>query len=351
MNPSGSSSEGQRSRASQLGLTFSEHIAYLERSFPEATGEFSSLMQEIMLAGKIISGKVRRAGLVLEMGRTGRINVQGEEVQFLDEFSNETLVRMTTPGGRVCVLASEEAEEAIPVPTPYGHGQYALAFDPLDGSSNIEVNVSTGTIFSIHRRVSPDGPGTAADLLQRGRDLVAAGYLLYGSSTMLVYAAQGCGAFGFTLDPAVGEFLLSHPDMTIPENGTVYSTNEGRSEFWPARDQRIVSALRGSSNPSGKPLNARYVGSLVADFHRNLVQGGIYLYPPTTDHPDGKLRLLFEAAPLGFICEAAGGKASTGTEQIGDLVPTSLHQRVPLFIGSRREVEFVEQTYRDDPPR
>ena len=343
--------EHNRSRASQTGLTFSEHIAYLERSFPEATGEFSALMQEIMLAGKIISGKVRRAGLVLEMGRTGRVNVQGEDVQYLDEFSNETIVRMTTPGGHVCILASEEVEGPIPVPAPYAHGRYALAFDPLDGSSNIEVNVSTGTIFSIHRRVSADGPGTESDLLQRGCDLIAAGYLLYGSSTMLVYAAQGCGAFGFTLDPAVGEFLLSHPEIATPEAGSVYSANEGRTELWPERDRRIVSALRGSSNPSGKPLNARYVGSLVADFHRNLMQGGVYLYPPTSDHPQGKLRLLFEAAPLAFICEAAGGKASTGTERIADIVPDSLHQRVPLFIGSAREVDFIEQIYRDDPPR
>ncbi|MCA9726257.1 MAG: class 1 fructose-bisphosphatase [Candidatus Eisenbacteria bacterium] len=337
-------------RASQIGLTFAEHIAYLERAFPDATGEFSALMQEIMVAGKIISGKVRRAGLVLEMGRTGRVNVQGEEVQYLDEFSNETLVRMTTPGGQLCILASEESAEPIEVPPPYAHGRYAMAFDPLDGSSNIEVNVATGTIFSVHRRRSVDGPGTLQDLLQPGRDLVAAGYLIYGSSTMLVYAARQCGVFGFTLDPSIGEFLLSHPNLRIPENGGIYSVNEGHTDEWDDRDRGIVRAFRSRANPSGRALNARYVGSLVTDFHRNLLQGGIYLYPATASHPDGKLRLLYEAAPLGFLCEAAGGLATTGTTRIAEVTPEVLHQRVPLFIGSRREVAFVESVYQNEWP-
>lgn len=338
--------EASRVMAGEVGLTFSEHIAFLERSFPDATGEFTTLMREIMLAGKIISSKVRRAGLVLEMGRTGRKNIQGEDVQFLDDFAHQTMLRTLAPSGTVCVMASEEAEETIPIPEPFGTGKYAVAFDPLDGSSNVDVNVSTGTIFSIYERVTESGPGTLSDFLQSGSHMVGAGYLIYGSSTMLVYAAKGCHAYGFTLDPAVGEFLLSHPEIRTPVDGTTYSANEGYTELWNERDRTAVAAFRSPHNPAGAPLTARYVGSLVADFHRNLLVGGIFLYPGTKKHPEGKLRLLYEAAPLAFVCEAAGGIATTGVERILDIEPRSLHQRVPLVIGSKREVEFVMAAHR-----
>lgn len=340
-------SEATRAQAGEVGLTFSEHIAFLERSFSDASGEFTTLMREIMLAGKIISSKVRRAGLVLEMGRTGRTNIQDEEVQFLDDFAQQTMVRTLAPSGTVCVMGSEEVEGTIPIPAPFGTGKYAVAFDPLDGSSNVDVNVSTGTIFSIYERVTPDGPGTLEDLLQPGSRIVGAGYLLYGSSTMLVYAAKGCHTYGFTLDPAVGEFLLSHPEIRTPEEGTTYSANEGYTELWSERDRRTIAALRSGHNPSGAPLTARYVGSFVADFHRNLIVGGVFLYPGTRKHPEGKLRLLYEAAPLAFVCEASGGLASTGRERILDIQPQSLHHRVPLVIGSRREVEFVQAAHRE----
>ena len=327
------------------GHSFSEHIHHLEGQFPSASGNFRGLMQEIMFAGKVISSHVRRAGLVHEMGRTGEINVQGEEVQHLDEYANSAIQRIVGRSGYVCAMSSEEDADVVPVPPGFPCGKYTLTVDPLDGSSNIDVNVSTGTIFSIHERVSPSGPGLAEDLLQPGHRQVAAGYILYGSSTMLIYAARDAGAHGFTLDPTIGEFLLSHPNLTMPSEAEQYSVNEGHSQSWSKRDREIVEAFKDGSGPAAKPLSARYIGSLVADFHRSLLVGGIYLYPGTAAKPNGKLRLLSEASPLAFIAEAAGGMAIAGPDRILDLQPTELHQRVPLIIGARQEVEFARSKY------
>ena len=331
-----------------IGLTFPEHIGNLQKAFPQATGELSGVMGEIMLAGKIISSKVRRAGLVHEMGLTGRINVQGEQVQYLDEFSNETILRMLGTSGHVCVMASEENTGPVAVAPGYPNGKYVVTIDPLDGSTNVDVNVSTGTIFSVHKRITPSGPGTLEDLLQPGHRQVAAGYILYGSSTIMVYAARGCGVYGFTLDPTIGEFLLSHPNIRIPQQSAVYSVNEGNTASWFERDRALIRILRDGRGPGGFPLTSRYVGSLVADFHRNLIRGGIFCYPGTPLKPNGKLRLLYECAPLAFVVEAAGGMATNGPDRILDLIPTDLHQRVPLYIGSRAEVEYVVEIFRQD---
>jgi len=336
-------------RADQrIGMTFSQHVAEMQRGFPKASGDLTYLLHELMVSAKIISREVRKAGLVDALGLTGKINVQGEEVQVLDDFANETIIRNVGHTGRLCVMFSEENEDVIPIAAGYPTGKYVLTFDPLDGSSNIDANVSIGTIFSVHRRISPDGPGTRADILQKGSRQVAAGYVIYGSSTILVYTTGQDGVHGFTLDPSVGEFLLSHPDMRIPEVGRIYSVNEGNSGDWCARDRALVERFKGRDNPAGKPYTARYVGSLVADFHRNLLYGGIFLYPPDRKCPNGKLRLLSEAAPLSFICEAAGGRSTTGAGRILDMEPgDDLHQRVPLILGSPREVDFVESFYRE----
>lgn len=326
------------------GLTFTQHVTEAQDEHPEASGEFTALLQEIMLAAKIISREVRQAGLADALGLTGRVNVQGEEVQVLDEFAHQTIIRSVHHGGHLCAMSSEEEEDLIEIPDRYPRGRYVLTFDPLDGSSNIDANVSIGTIFSIHRRRTPEGPGRIEDLLQPGRAQVAAGYVIYGPSTVLVYTT-GRRVYGFTLDPSVGEFLLSYPDIRTPERGGIFSVNEGHATTWGARDRAIVEDFKSGRAPGGKPYNGRYVGSLVADFHRNLLYGGIFLYPPTAKHPDGKLRLLSEAAPLSFVAEAAGGLGSSGAQRIGDIEPTSLHQRVPLYIGSRADVEFVEASF------
>jgi fructose-1,6-bisphosphatase I len=337
--------------AQEVGSTFTQHIAGRQREFPEATGGLSTLLQQLMVSAKIISREVRKAGLVDALGLTGKVNVQGEEVQFLDDFANHTIIRNVSHIGEVCVMSSEENAETIGIPRRYPCGKYALTFDPLDGSSNIDANVSIGTIFSIHRRLTPDGPGGPEDVLQAGHRQVAAGYVIYGSSTILVYSTGKGGVFGFTLDPTVGEFLLSHPFLRIPEKGAIYSVNEGNTANWSERNRRLIERFKGTDNAAGRPYTSRYVGSLVADFHRNLLYGGIFLYPPDKKSPSGKLRLLSEAAPLSFICEAAGGKSITGLGQrVLDVEPNGdLHQRVPLIIGSPREVDFVERFYRENP--
>lgn len=271
----------------------------------------------------------------------GRTNVQGEQQQKLDVLANETIKHAFGATGRVCVMASEEEDDAIPTPAEYQPGKYVLLFDPLDGSSNIDVNVSIGTIFSIHRRVTPNGPGILKDLLQPGRNQVAAGYIIYGSSTVMIYTS-GRGAHGFTLDPTIGEFRLLNPDIKTATVGKYYSVNESNYPRWTAGYRRAVDALKGvDSKRKGK--NARYIGSLVADFHRNLVAGGVFLYPSDTKSPKGKLRLLYECAPLAFIAEQAGGAASDGKRRILDIVPTELHQRTPLVIGSKDDVALVER--------
>jgi fructose-1,6-bisphosphatase I len=324
----------------ELGWTLDRHILERQRKIPGASGDFTGLFQAIALAGRVIASKVQKAGLADVLGATGAVNVQGETVQKLDDLANNVLVRCVEAGGHVCVMASEENDEIIPIPAGYPHGKYVLMFDPLDGSSNIDVNISIGTIFSIHRRVTESGPGTAADCLQAGSKQVAAGYVIYGSSTMLVYTT-GDGVHGFTLDPLVGEFFLSHENIKIPASAPTYSINEGNQSRWEPGVRAWVDAVKGKGGIGGKPYGQRYVGTLVADFHRTLLRGGIFAYPGDTKSPEGKLRLLYEAAPMAFIAEAAGGAASTGKKRILDVEPTGLHMRVPLFIGSKDEVALA----------
>jgi len=332
-----------RSQSPTSVITIERFIMEQERLHPEATGELSNLLYDLCLAAKIISRQVRRAGLTDILGEFGAINVQGEVQQKLDVFANETVRHSVEHTGRVCVVASEEDEHPIPVPIREDRrgGKYVLMYDPLDGSTNIGVNVSIGTIFSIHRRrVTKKGPGSLADCLQKGRAQVAAGYILYGSSTMLVYTT-GQGVHGFTLDPTIGEFLLSHPDIRSPDVGTYYSVNESHWNKWAPGVQRVVGAFKNGDNGRVEAKNARYIGSLVADIHRNLMSGGVFLYPADTNAPQGKLRLLYEAAPLAFVVEQAGGAAIDGERDILDIQPTALHQRTPLIIGSKQDVAFA----------
>lgn len=300
------------------------------------------MLYDIALAAKVISGYVRRAGLVDILGTVGRRNVQGEEQQKLDVIANETMKQAISFTRRVCVMASEEDETPVPIESNGGAPKYVLLYDPLDGSSNIDVNVSIGTIFSIHRRVSAKGPGTLADCLQPGRHQVAAGYVIYGSSTVLVYTA-GDGVHVFTLDPTIGEFRLHHANIRTPPVGKFYSINESYWNRWTEGYRRVVRAFKGEEGGEHRK-NARYIGSLVADFHRNLLAGGVFLYPGDRKAPQGKLRLLYEAAPLAFIAEQAGGAATDGVRPILDVEPTALHQRTPLVIGSAEDVAFVMRT-------
>lgn len=328
--------------------TIERFILDQEDRYPEATGELSNLLYDICLAAKIIAASIRRAGLVNILGASGSQNVQGEEQQKLDIFANETLKNCLKHTGRVCVMGSEEDDDIIPVPPEYPVGKYAVLFDPLDGSSNIDVNSAVGTIFSIHRRISMHGRGNAADVLQPGCQQVAAGYVMYGSSTMLVYTT-GQGAHGFTLDPTIGEFLLSHPRIVTPRVGKYYSVNESNFPRWGKGVQAAVRGLKGDLTEGLNgvtPKNSRYIGSLVGDFHRNLISGGIFLYPADTKNPDGKLRLLYEASPMAFIAEQAEGSATDGVNRILDIMPEKLHQRTPLVIGSREDVGFVADTLR-----
>jgi fructose-1,6-bisphosphatase I len=319
-------------------VTVARHIVEQERRFPKATGEFSDLLSDILIAAKIIHREVSKAGLLDILGKTGDTNVQGEEVMKLDDFANKTLFEALDHTGHLCVMASEENADILPVPDRYPKGKYVLNFDPLDGSSNIDANVSVGTIFSIHRRITPGtGAGTAEDCMQPGRKQVGAGYLIYGSSTMFVYTT-GYGVHGFTYDPSVGEFLMSHEDICIPPRGSIYSVNEGYSARWDEATRRYIEHLK--TGPGGNhPYKARYIGSLVADVHRTLLCGGIFLYPADSENPHGKLRLLYEGAPMAFIMEQAGGTATDGTRRILDIQPTGLHQRVPLVLGSRDDVD------------
>jgi fructose-1,6-bisphosphatase I len=324
-----------------IGMTFTQHVAEQQKDFPGATGNLTGLLTEIMVAAKIISSAVRKAGLADVLGLTGRINVQGEEVQILDEFANTTVVRNVRHTGHLCGMASEESPHVIPIPDEFPKGPYLLYFDPLDGSSNIDVNGTIGTIFSVYQRRSAGDSLVDEDILQPGRNQVVAGYVIYGSSTILVYTA-GEGVFGFTLDPVAGEFLLSHRDIRTPERGDTYSVNEGYTERWDEATRKAVESFKGTNNPMGRPYTARYVGSLVADFHRNLLNGGIFLYPGDTKNPKGKLRLFYEASPLAFIAENAGGRATDGRRRVLDIQPTDIHERTPLVIGSREEVDFIQ---------
>ncbi len=322
-------------------VTIERHIIEQQKEYPQATGEFSALLYDIAFAAKLIAREVNKAGLVDILGFTGEENVQGEQVAKLDEFANDIIFKALDHTGRLCCMASEEVKDIIHIPEQFKCGKYVLLYDPLDGSSNIDANVSIGTIFSIHRKISSGERGTLEDCLQPGYKQVAAGYVIYGSSTMLVYTA-GNGVFGFTLDPSVGEFLLSHNHIQIPKKGRIYSVNEGNYFKWDENVRRYIDYVKTPDKATGRPYKSRYIGSLVADFHRNLLYGGIFLYPADQSNPNGKLRLLYEANPLAFIVEQAGGYASDGRQRILDIVPNELHQRTPLYIGSYEDVKQVE---------
>jgi fructose-1,6-bisphosphatase I len=320
---------------------------FLLHSQPDyARGEFTNLLYDIALAAKIISIKTNRAGLIDILGSAGVENVQGEQQQKLDVFADEVIYRVCDHTGRLCAMVSEEREEMITIPDEFEKGSYVLVHDPLDGSSNIDVNVGVGTIFGIFRCVDWKKRGRIEDVLQAGRKLVGAGYILYGSSTMLVYSA-GQGVHGFTLNPELGEFLLSHPDMRLPDPPAYYSVNDAYYNRWSPGVQNYLRWLQGQDTGDDPDLSARYIGSLVADFHRNLLTGGVFCYPSESKNPNGKLRLLYEAAPLAFLIEQAGGYASNGNGSILDIIPNSIHQRVPLFIGNRALVKKAEYFIRE----
>ncbi|HKI78000.1 MAG TPA: class 1 fructose-bisphosphatase [Ignavibacteriaceae bacterium] len=324
-------------------MTLARHIIEGERMHPEATGELSSLLSDLSLAAKVISLEVNKAGLVDILGFTGDNNVHGEKVKKLDMFSHDMLFRAMDHGGHLCVMASEEEEDIIHIPPQYKIGKYVLLFDPLDGSSNIDANVSIGTIFSIYKRVSPEGkPGTLEDCLQKGLKQVAAGYVIYGSSTIFVYTA-GHGVHAFTLDPSFGEFLLSHENIKTPKKSKIYSINEGNYLYWHPGLKRYIKYLQEEDKETSRPYSSRYIGSMVADIHRNLLYGGIFMYPADSRHPNGKLRLMYECNPMAFIIESAGGRASNGKIRTLEIQPEKLHQRVPIFIGSEDDVKKVEE--------
>jgi fructose-1,6-bisphosphatase I len=324
-------------------VTLNEFVMERQSDFPYASGDLTRLLTDIGIAGKIINHKVNKAGLQDILGAAANINVQGETQMKLDVFSDETLLNAMRWGGQVAGAGSEENEKYFAFEQEHcKKAKYVILFDPLDGSSNIDVNVSIGTIFSIFRRKSSIGDlANVNDFLQKGDEQVAAGYIIYGSSTMLVYTT-GHGVNGFTLQPSIGEFFLSHPNMKIPEDGSIYSMNEGNLNSCEKGVQEYIAWCKEDEKKTNRPYSARYIGSLVSDFHRNLIKGGIYIYPSTTKNKSGKLRMQYECNPLAFIVEQAGGKATDGHRRIMEIVPTDLHQRSPLFIGSKNMVEKVE---------
>jgi fructose-1,6-bisphosphatase I len=321
--------------------TLNEFILDRQAEFPFATGELSRILSDIAVASKMVSRDVRKAGLVDHiLGAQGEVNVQGEDQQKLDVVADEQFIKAFENGGEICGIASEENDDFVAFSSDSAkNAKYVVLFDPLDGSSNIDVNVSIGTIFSVYRRKSEAGTlATLDDMLQIGSSQVAAGYVLYGSSTMLVYTT-GFGVNGFTLDPSIGEFCLSHPNMKMPETGRMYAMNEGNIDICEPGIKKYVQYCQSFDNDKGAPYSGRYIGSLVADFHRNLIKGGIYIYPITTTAPEGRLRLLYECNPLAFIAEQAGGLATTGRKRILDIQPSKLHERVAFFCGSKNMVE------------
>lgn len=323
--------------------TLGQFIIERQTDFPYAKGELSRLLRDIGIAAKIVNREVNKAGLVDILGEFGTTNVQGEEVKKLDVYANEQFISALSAGGETCAVASEENEGLIHIDSLVSKdAKYVVCVDPLDGSSNIDVNVSIGTIFSIYRRMTFNGQAEDKDYLQLGKEQVAAGYVIYGSSTMLVYTT-GKGVNGFTLDPSIGEFCLSHPDMKCPDTGKIYSINEGNYVHFPDGVKQYIKYCQAIDPPTNRPYSSRYIGSLVADFHRNLLKGGVFIYPSTHNSPKGKLRLLYECNPLAFIIEQAGGKASDGFRRILDIHPSSLHQRTPLFIGSASMVSMAEE--------
>ena len=322
--------------------TLGEFIIENQSSFKYTSGELSRLINSIRLAAKVVNHDVNKAGLVDITGAAGDTNIQGEDQQKLDVYANDIFIQTLKNRNIVCGIASEEEDDFITINSQDKNNQnkYVVLIDPLDGSSNIDVNVSVGTIFSVYRRVTPVGtPVTKADFLQKGSEQVAAGYVVYGTSTMLVYTT-GHGVNGFTLNPAIGTFYLSHPDMQFPENGSIYSLNEGNYVHFPQGVKNYIKYCQ--AEEGDRPYTARYIGSLVSDFHRNMIKGGIYLYPQTSKNPNGKLRLLYECNPMAFIAEQANGLASNGNTRIMDIEPTELHQRVPFICGSKNMVNKAE---------
>ncbi|MFC1562396.1 class 1 fructose-bisphosphatase [candidate division KSB1 bacterium] len=326
----------------QRVVTVDNHILEQQRKFPGASGEFSGLLNAICFAAKIISREVNKAGLVRILGITGDTNVHGERIQKLDIYAQNIFVQVLEKSGYLCAMVSEESEEIIKIPDYFPRGKYILCLDPLDGSSNIDVNVSIGTIFGIYRKITDSIDGTFEDVMQPGNKLLGAGYVVYGSSTMLVYST-GHGVHGFTLDPSIGEFLLSHENITLPEQGKFYSINEGYYHLWDTGMQRFITSLKNPEGKGSEPYKLRYIGSMVSDLHRNLLYGGIFLYPSDKKNPNGKLRLLYEAIPMSYIIEQAGGYASDGTIRILDKKPSSLHESTPLIIGGKNDVLTCEK--------
>ena len=332
-----------------MGITLTRFIIERQAQHPGATGEFSTLLSQIATAAKVIANEMRRAGLVDILGLTGEINVQGEAVRKLDEFANSVFLSVMEYSQLVCEIVSEEMEGAVRLRQSCKGWKYSLFLDPLDGSSNIDINGTVGTIFAIHRRRDEMMDETPeADLLQRGSAQIAAGYVMYGPSTILVYTT-GEGVHGFTLDPGIGEFILSHENIRMPVRGKTYAINVGNRSTWFSWTHRFIEYLSEMDPTTGRPYSLRYVGSLVADFHRTLLQGGVYIYPDDERNPDGKLRLLYECAPLAFVAEQAGGCASTGTQRVLDIRPTQLHQRSPLIIGSTGDVALAERFVHEEP--
>ncbi|MFY0712330.1 class 1 fructose-bisphosphatase [Seonamhaeicola sp. NFXS20] len=327
--------------------TLGEFIIKNQTSFKYSSGELSSLLNSIRLAAKVVNHEVNKAGLVDIIGAVGDTNIQGEDQQKLDVYANDKFIQTLTKRNIVCGIASEEEDDFISINSQDENHQnkYVVLIDPLDGSSNIDVNVSVGTIFSIYRRVTPIGtPVQLKDFLQKGSAQVAAGYVVYGTSTMLVYTT-GDGVNGFTLNPAIGSFYLSHPDMEFPEDGNIYSVNEGNYIHFPQGIKDYIKYCQ--KEEEDRPYTSRYIGSLVSDFHRNMIKGGIYLYPQSSKNPNGKLRLLYECNPIAFLAEQAKGKASDGFTRTLDVEPTELHQRVPFICGSKNMVEKAEEFMRN----
>jgi fructose-1,6-bisphosphatase I len=322
--------------------TLGQFIIEKQADFPYAKGELSRLLRDIGIASKIVNREVNKAGLVDILGAAGTMNIQGEGQQKLDVYANTQFISALTSGGECCIVATEEEDEFVKIDSPVSkNAKYIVCIDPLDGSSNIDCNVAVGTIFSIYRRKSTNGEATLQDVLQKGTEQVAAGYVIYGSSTMLVYTT-GKGVNGFTLDPSIGEFCLSHPNMKIPPNGNIYSLNEGNYVHFPEGVKKYLKYVQVEDAATNRPYTSRYIGSMVGDIHRNLIKGGIYIYPTTARSPNGKLRLLYECNPMAFIVEQAGGVASDGFNRILEIEPTELHQRTAIFIGSEHMVHVAE---------
>ncbi|WP_184548091.1 class 1 fructose-bisphosphatase [Mucilaginibacter sp. FT3.2] len=327
--------------------TLGQFIIEKQADFPYAKGELSRLLRDIAIAGKTVNREVNKAGLMDILGKAGSSNIQGEDQQKLDIYANEQFISALTSGGECCIVASEENEDIIRIGSAVAkNAKYIVAIDPLDGSSNIDVNVPVGTIFSIYRKLSPERDADISDVLQSGTAQVAAGYIIYGSSTMLVYTT-GNGVNGFTLDPSIGEFCLSHPQMRIPCDGRIYSINEGNYIHFPKGVKQYIKYCQEEDQLSQRPYMSRYIGSMVADIHRNLIKGGIFIYPYTASAPNGKLRLVYECNPMAFIIEQAGGRATNGKDRIMGLQVNELHQRTPVFIGSRNMVMQAEHFLQD----